>query len=156
MSSNNVQNTHIAERLRELHGAMLDILAVMNQPQRDEALLETAGVRLDRALFPLLVGIGRLGPVGVVDLAERVGRDHTTVSRQIGKLEALGLVQRQAGAGDRRVREAMVTPDGAAMLAALDQARARIGSKVFESWPERDLDDLVRLMRKFADTITEA
>ena len=153
MSSNNVQNTHIEDRLRQLHGAMLDILSVMNQPQRDEALIQAAGIKLDRALFPLLVGVGRLGPIGVVDLADRVGRDYTTVSRQISKLETLGLVHRQESQADRRVREAIVTPEGQAMLGALDAARARIGGVIFKTWPEQDLDDLVRLLRKFADSI---
>ncbi|KRA41788.1 MarR family winged helix-turn-helix transcriptional regulator [Devosia sp. Root635] len=152
-SSKNVQNTHIAGQLRQLHGALLDIVSVMNRPQRDEALIQTAGIRLDRALFPLLVGIGRLGPIGVVDLADRVGRDYTTVSRQVGKLETLGLIQRQESPADRRVREAVVTAEGKQMLEALDTARERIGGAIFQTWAEQDLDDLVRLLRKFADAI---
>ncbi len=107
-SRKNVQNAHISAQLRELHGALLDIVSVMNQPQRDEALIREAGIRLDRALFPLLVGIERFGPIGVVDLADRAGRDYTTVSRQVAKLESLGLVKRQASLTDRRVREAVV------------------------------------------------
>ena len=45
---------------------------------------------LDRALFPLLVGIERRGPIGVGDLADLAGRDYSTVSRQVAKLESLG------------------------------------------------------------------
>lgn len=33
-------------------------------------------------LFPLLVAVGRHGPVGVVELADHLGRDYTTVSRR--------------------------------------------------------------------------
>ena len=54
-SRKNVQNTHIGRQLRQLHGAVLDIVAAMNRPQRDEALIREAGIPLDRALFPLLV-----------------------------------------------------------------------------------------------------
>ena len=71
-----------------------------------------AGIRLDRALFPLLIAIGRFGPIGVVDLAERVGRDYTTVSRQVAKLEELSLVKRRASSADRRIREAIIAPAG--------------------------------------------
>jgi hypothetical protein len=39
------------------------------------ALIKEAGISRDRILFPLLVGIGRFGPIGIVDLADRVGRD---------------------------------------------------------------------------------
>ena len=99
-SRKNVQNTHISDQLRQLHAALLDIVSVMNRPQRDEVLIKEAGIPLDRALFPLLVGIERFGPIGVVELADRVGRDYTTVSRQVAKLESLGLVKRQDSAAD--------------------------------------------------------
>jgi len=154
-SRKSVQNTHIGEQLRVLHGALLDIVSVMNRPQRDEVLIREAGIRLDRALFPLLVGIERLGPIGVVELADRAGRDYTTVSRQVAKLESLGLVQRRAGAADRRVREAVITAKGKAMTDLVDAARERIGRAMFESWDAEEFGALVRLMRKFADAVKE-
>jgi DNA-binding MarR family transcriptional regulator len=104
----------------------------------------------------LLVVIDKFGPIGVVDLADRVGRDYTTVSRQIAKLESLDLVERRAGATDRRIRETAISPKGKAMTRAVDAARERLGRRVFETWDPRDFDDLVRLMRKFADAIKNA
>jgi DNA-binding MarR family transcriptional regulator len=150
-STKKVQNTHIGGQLRVLHGALLDIVGAMNRPQRDEVLIREAGIPLDRALFPLLVGIERFGPIGVVEIADRVGRDYTTVSRQVAKLESLGLVERQGSAADRRVREAIITPKGKAMTDLVDAARERIVSPIFETWDPHDIDELVRLMRKFAD-----
>ena len=154
VSRNKVQNTHIGIQLRELHRAVLDIVSVMNRPQRDEALIRAAGIPLDRALFPLIVGIERFGPIGVVDLADRVGRDYTTVSRQVAKLEDLGLVERQESNADRRVREAVVTRKGKAMTDLVDAARERIGRRIFETWEAHEIDELVRLMRKFADALS--
>src|SRR3546814_6428928 len=90
-STKKVQNAHISTQLRVLHSALIDIVSVMNRPQRDEAMVREAGISLDRALFPLLVGIERFGPIGVVEMADRVGRDYTTVSRQVAKLESMGL-----------------------------------------------------------------
>ena len=150
-SSIKVQNTHIGDQLHQLHAAVLDIVAAMNRPQRDEALIKEAGIPLDRALFPLLVGIERFGPIGVVVLADRVGRDYTTVSRQVAKLESLGLVERRGSAADRRVREAVISSKGKAMTDHVDAARERIGRAIFESWDVPEIDELVRLMRKFAD-----
>ena len=152
-SRKKVQNTHIGDRLRELHEALLDIVSAMNRPQRDEVLIKAAGIKLDRALFPLLVGIERFGPIGVVELADRAGRDYTTVSRQVAKLESLGLATRQENAADRRVREAIVTPKGKAMTSLVDAARERIGRTIFATWEARDVDELVRLMRKLADAM---
>jgi DNA-binding MarR family transcriptional regulator len=153
-SRKNVQNTHISDQLRRLHGAVLDIVSVMNRPQRDEVLIKEAGIPLDRALFPLLVGIERFGPIGVVELADRVGRDYTTVSRQVAKLESLALVKRQGSTADRRVREAVIAPEGKAMTNRVDAARDRIGRAIFATWAAHDVEELVRLMRKFADAVT--
>ncbi len=82
------------KEIRELHHTLVDLVGLMNRPQRDSALLEEAGVVLDRALFPLLIVIERKGPIGVVELAELVGRDYTTVSRQVSKLHGLRLLSR--------------------------------------------------------------
>jgi DNA-binding MarR family transcriptional regulator len=153
-SRRSVQTTRIREQIRALHEALIDIVSVINRPQRDETMVRKAGLSLDRALFPLLVVIERRGPIGVVDLAERVGRDYTTVSRQIAKLESLGLVERQPAAGDRRVSQATVTAKGKAMTAAIDRARERHGRAIFATWDERDVGELVRLMRKFADAVS--
>lgn len=154
-STRKVQNTHIRSQLRQLHGALLEIVGVMNRPQNDERMVREAGIALDRALFPLLVGIERFGPIGVVEIAERVGRDYTTVSRQVAKLESLGLVKRQENSTDRRVKEAAITPKGKAMTDLVDAARERIGLTIFETWDAEEVAEFVRLMSKFADAVKE-
>jgi DNA-binding MarR family transcriptional regulator len=103
----------------------------------------------------LLVLIDKFGPIGVVELADRVGRDYTTVSRQVAKLESLDLVRRQTGANDRRVREAVIAPKGKPMTLAVDSARERLGRRIFKSWDPQDLQELVRLLRKFADAVKD-
>ncbi|HTN84918.1 MAG TPA: MarR family transcriptional regulator [Sorangium sp.] len=149
-----MQNTRNSKKkLRELHGAMVDLIAVMNQPQRDQALLAEAGVSLDPALFRLLVGIERFGPIGVVELSERAGRDYTTVSRQVAKLESLGLIERRPSPADRRIHEAVITDKGRQITDALDAARQRLAAPILARWSEEDLGDLVRLMRRFVDDL---
>jgi DNA-binding MarR family transcriptional regulator len=155
-SRKRVQHAHMSERIKALHGALIDVVGVMNRPQRDEMMVREAGISLDRALFPLLVIIERRGPIGVVELADRVGRDYTTVSRQVAKLESLGLVERRADAADRRIRQAIMTRKGKVMTDAVDTARERIGRAIFAAWDERDVEELVRLMRKFADAMMGA
>ena len=137
--------------LRQIHDALFDLIRVANAPQPDAMLINEAGITLDRALLPLLARIGRFGRVGVVELAEMVGRDYTTVSRQVAKLESLGLIARTPGATDKRVREATLTPAGEAMNAALDGARERLFRAHFDRWPEHEKTELARLLRKMAD-----
>ncbi len=138
-------------QIRQIHDALFDLFRVANAPRPDAMLIEGAGITLDRALLPLLARIGKFGRLGVVELAEMVGRDYTTVSRQVAKLESLGLVERRPGTTDKRVREATVTPAGAAMNAALDGARDRLFRAHFDHWPEHEKAELARLLRKMAD-----
>jgi DNA-binding MarR family transcriptional regulator len=139
--------------IRQLHHALIDLVGMMNRPQRDTALIQEAGIALDRALFPLLVGIERKGPIGVGELADLVGRDYTTVSRQVAKLAGLRLVVRRASKADQRVRQAAITAKGRAMTAALDAARERVASLLLADWSRQDLRNLARLLRRFADDL---
>jgi len=151
-----VHNTHFSEQFRALHDAVLDIVAVVNGPARDELLIREAGIRLDRALFPLLVLIERFGPLGVVDLAGRVGRDHSTISRQVARLVELGLVERRANATDGRVREAAATETGRAMARRIDEARERLARQVLAEWSDEEVATFVRLLRRYADGLVGA
>lgn len=148
-----MQNTLTSQLLRDLHGSLIDIVSVMNRPQRDAVMVREAGIALDRALFPLLVMVERLGPIGIVDLADRVGRDYTTVSRQVTKLEGLGFVERRSTATDGRVREAVITAGGKALTDKIDVTREAMARTIFADWADQDVTDLVRLMRRFADAV---
>lgn len=154
-SRDSVQNTHMSRQIRALHDAMIDIASVMNRPERDEGMVRDAGIALDRAMFPLLVVIERRGPIGIVELADGVGRDYTTVSRQVAKLESLGLVERRKGEADRRVHKAVIAPKGKAMTDKVDTVRERNARAIFEAWDAHEVDDLVRLMRKLADAMRD-
>ncbi|ECD9322010.1 MarR family transcriptional regulator [Salmonella enterica] len=154
MSENkNVQDTHISEQMKTLHGALIRIVSALNRPRNDEKLIADAGIQLDRALFSILISIERLGPIGVVELAECAGRDYTTVSRQVAKLEKLGLVIRQHNVIDRRIREAVISPTGKAMTERIDAAREQMGNAVFKDWSQDELDIFVRLMQKFVNAM---
>ena len=142
--------------LRRLQESLVDLVALTNLPQRDETLIAEAGVSLDRALFPLLVGIQRFGPIGVVELAERAGRDYTTISRQVAKLAQLGLVERRPSPADARVKEALITEAGRRVTDALDAARHRLLGPVLAEWSDRDLLELTRLTRRYVDDLLAA
>lgn len=148
-----MSNAHNSDVLRGLHAAIIDLVDEINRPRRDDRLIEEAGIPLDRALFPLLARVSRYGPIGVVELADRTGRDHTTISRQMTKLEELGLIERQASVRDKRVREATVSAKGREMVAALNAARERLANRILVDWTDADLDQLRQLLRRFADDL---
>jgi DNA-binding MarR family transcriptional regulator len=145
-----VQDTR---NLDGLAAGLLDLVSFLNSPQRDGDLLREAGVGLDRALFPLLVRLGMQGSLSVAELADQVGRDHTTVSRQLAKLEELDLVSRQESRTDRRLRATELTRDGKKTFLAITRARRRALSKALAGWSEVDRKALSDLTRRFADAL---
>ena len=150
-----MQYAHNNYDITEFHGALLDIIGVMNQPARDEQLLQAAGVQLEQLLFPLLVAIGRRGPIGVVDLADNLGRDYTTVSRQVKKLEAQGLAHKQPNAHDRRISEVTLSEQGRAIFAQIARARQKLMNQVLANWSPEEVQALFTLTRKYADSLQQ-
>ena len=148
------QAAHISStELKDLHRSLVSIISVMNRPQGDEFMIRAAGISLERVLFSLLVGIERLGPIPLVELADRAGRDYTTVSRQVSRLEELGLVKREEHAVDRRVRKVAITSQGLSMTNRIDSARERAGRAIFDSWEPAEAKAFIASLRKFADAV---
>ena len=150
---NSVHNTHIHDLMPRLFSALVEITSAMNSPERDTAMLEASGLAMERALAPLLVLVDELGPIGILELAERIGRDYSTVSRQVARLEELGLLTRQANPADKRIKEATVTAKGQTATDAIKLARLEVAQKMFADWPEPDFRELVRLTGLVADRL---
>jgi hypothetical protein len=53
------------------------------------------------------------------------------------------------------VRQAVITPKRKAMTDRVDTARERIGRAIFETRDAHDIEELVRLLRKFADAVSD-
>jgi DNA-binding MarR family transcriptional regulator len=133
--------------------ALLDLTGCLNSPRQDDVLLAEAGVSLDRALFPLLVRLSHAGTMSVAKLAERVGRDASTVSRQLGKLEELGLIKRPATKGDQRMRESTITKYGARTVEAITQARRKLMGEILKSWSADEREIFPKLVQRLADAM---
>ena len=115
--------------LKTLHEALLQIVAVLNRPQGDNAILKRAGVSLDTALFPLLVRISVHRDLTIGVLADQVGRDYSTVSRQVSRLQESGFITAKASHTDRRQRVLQVTPAGRTAVRKIDRARSSVDNK---------------------------
>jgi len=99
------------------------------------------------------VALGARGTLGIMQLADLVGRDHTTVSRQVAKLESLRLVARCEDEDDRRRRAAQLTNDARKIVRAITLARRRLLSQVLADWTTSDRGALAELNRRFADAL---
>jgi DNA-binding MarR family transcriptional regulator len=131
----------------ELHTLLLSISGAMNDPNVDTEFLGRAGVELERELFPLLSWIGESVPMGTVELADMVGHDHSTVSRQVAKLVEANLVTRIA-TPDKRLRLLLPTKDGRALLAKLAKIRRTMIEEHFQDWSTEDRRLLLALLSR--------
>ena len=147
---------YFTDSIDELAVVLIDLIGFFSSPRRVELLLREAGVDLDRALFPLLVCLAMRGPQSVAGLSDQIGRDHTTISRQLAKLESLDLIVRHEDHADRRIRTASLTVAGIEIAQAVTMARRRLLSKVLAGWSEEDLANLAGLNRRFVEALADA
>jgi DNA-binding MarR family transcriptional regulator len=132
----------------ELHAALLTLVGYFNRPEPDAMMIAAAGIKLDRALFPLLSRIGVAGAISVVELGHVAGKDHSTVSRQVARLEGLGLVTRAPDPKDRRVKLLVPTTAGEKMLDQLRAARREAIRSWFADWSAEDREMLLALLTR--------
>jgi len=136
--------------LKTLHEALLQIVSVLNRPQGDNVILTRAGVSLDTALFPLLVRVSMQRNLTIGELADQIGRDYSTVSRQVGRLQALGLVHRELSQADRRRRLLGVTTAGKNTIKKIDRARSSVMSEALDGWSQDEITELARMITRLA------
>jgi DNA-binding MarR family transcriptional regulator len=90
------------------------------------------------------------------DLAQRLGLDKSTVSRQLDQLFGAGLLDREGGRPGRRGDPLSLTPEGRKTLAAdADRVRHRLTEWV-RDWEERDIGLLADLMARFNASVDES
>lgn len=136
--------------------AIVALTGFINDPRQDGRMMAEAGLDLDPAFLPLLVRLGMTGPASVVELAGQAGRDHSTISRQLDRLEAAGLAVRSVSQSDGRVRTSHLTRKGELAVAALTAARRRLLDHVVANWPARDREMLAMLLERFVRDLISA
>jgi MarR family transcriptional regulator, organic hydroperoxide resistance regulator len=101
--------TRSAEEAREAQRLFFEI--GMDQRARVGARLGELGLTFSQAHALRLLDPDEPKPMSV--LAERLFCDASNVTGIADRLESRGLVERRAGAGDRRVKMLVLTPEGA-------------------------------------------
>jgi MarR family transcriptional regulator, lower aerobic nicotinate degradation pathway regulator len=80
-------------------------------------------------------------------LARQIGFDTSTIGGVVDRLEARGLMQRNASPGDRRVRLLTATDEGEALLEAVIPAMQRAQERMLEPLPKRERAEFMRMLR---------
>lgn len=88
--------------------------AARHMTQRYEAAIAPSGIKATQ--LPILVAIGAHGPLPLTPLAEILGLERTTLTRNLKVLEDRGFATLGPDASDARVRLAELTDEGAQAL----------------------------------------
>jgi DNA-binding MarR family transcriptional regulator len=130
-------------------------LSVLFGRARSVSLLLAAEVHpgLDAASYALLLHLADIGRARAADLVERTGLDKSTVSRQVGRLIELGLVERAVDPSDGRARIVRLTTTGRRRLEqAREQRRHRLRDRL-ESWSTEDMRVLSGLLARLNEAL---
>jgi DNA-binding MarR family transcriptional regulator len=87
------------------------------------------------------------------ELATQRGVGQPVVSRQVGELEARGLVVRRPDPLDGRACRVRLTPAGHELLATVAQARLRWLRAALAAYPDADVRAAARLLTTLADEL---
>jgi DNA-binding MarR family transcriptional regulator len=100
-----------------------------------------------------LAGLLAQGERRLGELATQRGVCQSVVSRQVGELEARGLVVRRPDPADRRAGLVFLTPAGRASLETAARTRHRWLHDALARHPDEDLQAAVRVVRALADEL---
>ncbi len=142
----------------QLFESLFFITNFFNDPKHDTILLKKAGLREDKNLLPILVRVGMNKAIRVGDIADQLGRDHSSVSRQIDKFEAQGLLRSAVNQTDKRIREISLTPAGESLYRSIEQARRELFAQALGQLTESQIHDIDRgllLLRELLEDVNQ-
>jgi DNA-binding MarR family transcriptional regulator len=107
----------------------------------------------DVAVEHVLAELLERGPQRVGELAQALGTDPSTVSRQVTALVEAGMVERRADPGDGRAHLLAATETGAHRCDAGRRRRIEVVAKVLAGWSTEDRQRLAELLGRLADDL---
>lgn len=110
-------------------------------------LQETEGLNVTPVQYAALQTVADQPGVDQRTLARTIGFDTSTIGGVIDRLEARGLVQRNADPDDRRVRRLTLTAEGRALLAQVVPAMRRAQVRMLDPLPPAERTEFMRMLR---------
>lgn len=139
----------------EIFKALIDIISIFNRPDRDKKMIASAGVNMEDAAFRVFVGIAHLQPTSVGYLADMIGKNYSSVSRQINKLESAGLIQSYPSDEDSRIRLSKLTKQGEEINGMISSTRHRFIQEALTDWTQEEKIELIHNLKRLADALNK-
>jgi len=117
---------------------------------------ECCGEQVSMVQSHILFEIRRMGSPSMQQVAEELGMDVTTFSRQAKSLEGKGLITRQASADDRRVSLLGLTNAGRQVLEKIDRYMADRIEQIFSHMSGFERETVVRSLGLLNEAVAKA
>jgi DNA-binding MarR family transcriptional regulator len=110
---------------------------------------------MDRAAYLLLHRLDNEGPMGVKALAEGMGIDSSTVTRQVAPLVDSGLVKRTSHPEDGRAVVLALSPRGRSRLEEVRASRQRLMEVITGDWTQQERELFTDLLGRFNSSLVQ-
>lgn len=114
---------------------------------------ECCGEHVSMVQVHVLYEIRRVGGASMQQVAEELGIDITTFSRQVKSLEAKGLILRRVSPEDRRVSLLALTPPGEDVMERIDRYMTDRLERIFGSMSPFERETVVRSLGLLNDAL---
>ncbi|MEK4058355.1 MULTISPECIES: MarR family winged helix-turn-helix transcriptional regulator [Paenibacillus] len=136
------------ETPRELFQIMTRRLGLLNKD-----CCSVGGCNLSAAQSHLLYEIDRSHSPSMQQVAETLGTDITTFSRQVQSLVKMKLVTKTADKADRRVYTLALTPEGKMVATTIDHQMNAYLDEAFSNMSEFEVETLLRSIKLFNEAM---
>lgn len=137
----------------EIFKALIDLFSIINRSDRDKKMIATAGVNLEAAAFRVFGGVAHLQPASVGEIAVILGKNYSSISRQIDKLEAAGLVRTYPSSSDSRIRVSELTKQGEEINSMISLTRQRFMREAMEDWTIEEQNVLLNQLKRLFEAL---
>ena len=114
-------------------------------------LEETQEHGLTPVQYAAMAAVQRQPELDQRTLARTIGFDTSTIGSVIDRLEARGLMRRNASPTDRRVRLLTLTPDGDTLLAEVQPGMLRAQARMLDPLPPEQRETFMQMLKVLVD-----
>jgi DNA-binding MarR family transcriptional regulator len=139
-----------------LEDALTLLHRAMSRHRMWEYITTIAGVSIDRtgAVILHLLAAERGKSWRLSELADKLGVEAPTVTRNVQQLEEAGLVKRHEDEQDRRAQVLRITSKGRDVLRRMHKAKRQNLAEILENWPAHERRMLAVLLHRMAEEIS--
>ncbi|AKP64215.1 transcriptional regulator [Levilactobacillus koreensis JCM 16448] len=133
----------------QIFEALFEIVTFFSRTEEDRKLLKEAHVKLDTPTLPIIMRVDHQPGISIGELADQIGRNHSSISRQVDKLIETGWLE-ETERRDKRVRRVILSPRGQQTVQQIKLAREAAIRRRLAKYSDADRGELLRVLQRLS------